>query len=186
MHTVILLILPVWIKCALSQLSQDLDGEIVQYRWAFGDGTTGEGENPFHYYETEGTYFVELTVIDNDEFEDKIIKEVEVYAEKILPKAVLSTNSSSKIEDINFVWQFDGSGSQDEDGRIINYKFEIRRHPDNDFIAEFDSNRNNIVYVFKKADLGGKNSANFKVTLTVTDDHEGIDDTPIIITVNDV
>jgi PKD repeat protein len=171
----------------VEQLSYDDDGEIVHYKWDFGDGTTGEGENPFHYYEKEGKYFVELTVTDNDDFDDTIIKEVEVYAENIPPKAVLLTNSSSNTEDINFVWQFDGSGSSDPGGKICNYKFEIRRHPDDHFIDEFEGNRNNIVYVFKTADLGGgnKNSAKFKVTLTVTDDLEGTDDIAIIITVND-
>lgn len=173
--------------CAVEQLSDDPDGEVVHYKWDFGDGTTGEGENPFHYYEKEGKYFVELTVMDDDDFDDTIIKEVEVYAENTLPKAVLSTNSSSNTEDINFVWQFDGSESYDPDGRICNYKFEISRHPDDILIAKFEGNRNNIVYVFKVGDLGGKDkeSANFKVQLTVTDDHGATDEILMIITVND-
>lgn len=173
--------------CGEEKFSYDPDGAVVHYKWHFGDGTTGEGENPFHYYEKREKYFVELTVTDNDDFENTIIKEVEAYAENILPKAVLSTNSSSNTEDINFVWQFDGIESYDPDGRITNYKFEIRRHPDNNFIDKFEGNQNNIVYVFKATDLGGndKDSAKFKVTLTVKDDLDGTDDIAIIITVND-
>jgi hypothetical protein len=165
--------------------STDPDGAVVHYKWQFGDGTTGEGENTFHDYEKEGKYFVELTVIDNDDFDDTIIKEVEATEkENILPTAVLSTNSFSKTENINFVWIFDGSESNDPDGEIENYKFEIiRRHSDNVIIAISDSKRDNFVHLFEKADLGGEPSAYFTVTLTVTDDHRGTDYIPIIIKV---
>lgn len=174
--------------CDEQKFSYDPDGAVVHYKWHFGDGTTGEGENPFHSYEKRGKYFVELTVTDNDDFDDTIIKEVEAYAENILPKAVLSTNSSSNTEDINFPWKFDGSESYDPDGRINYYKFKIiRRHSNNVVIAESDSNsnRDNFAYFFEKADLGGKDSADFTVTLTVTDDLYGTDDITIIITVDD-
>ena len=46
--------------------SSDSDGEIVSYRWNFGDGTTGEGSFIGHKYSISGTYRVQLTVTDND------------------------------------------------------------------------------------------------------------------------
>ncbi|WP_408647178.1 PKD domain-containing protein [Tessaracoccus coleopterorum] len=45
--------------------SEDPDGSIVSYAWAFGDGSTGTGPNPGHTYAQAGTYQVSLTVTDN-------------------------------------------------------------------------------------------------------------------------
>lgn len=44
------------------------DGEIVQYDWVFGDGTSAPdaGPTPEHTYDEAGTYPVVLTVTDND------------------------------------------------------------------------------------------------------------------------
>lgn len=171
-------------SCNEQPLSFDPDGEILCYKWNFGDGTTGEGENVFHYYEEAGKYFVELTVIDDDDFDDTILKEVEVYAENSPPTAILSTNSPSNTENIDFIWQFDGSSSQDPDGSISNYRFEIKRRPNDVMIYPSSGKLNNIVYVFKESDLGEKDSARFSVTLTVTDNRDATAETMIIITVN--
>lgn len=46
--------------------SYDLDGTIVSYEWTFGDGTTGSGVNPTHYYSDYGSYWVTLIVTDDD------------------------------------------------------------------------------------------------------------------------
>jgi chitinase len=46
--------------------SSDPDGIIVSYDWEFGDGNTGTGQTPTHVYDSPGTYFVILTVTDND------------------------------------------------------------------------------------------------------------------------
>lgn len=46
--------------------SFDLDGDIVQYAWTFGDGVLGNGESIQHTYSTNGNYSLTLTVADND------------------------------------------------------------------------------------------------------------------------
>jgi len=46
--------------------SYDSDGEIVDYEWNFGDGTTSSDFEATHTYLVEGTYTVTLTVTDND------------------------------------------------------------------------------------------------------------------------
>ncbi len=47
--------------------SYDPDGEIVQYIWSFGDGSTGEGMIVEHEYATPGWQpLVTLTVVDED------------------------------------------------------------------------------------------------------------------------
>jgi hypothetical protein len=45
--------------------SYDEDGEIVSYRWEFGDGTTSTESDPTHTYAAAGTYTVSLTVTDD-------------------------------------------------------------------------------------------------------------------------
>ena len=46
--------------------SFDLDGDIVEYNWDFGDGGTSTGVNTTHTYTATGNYTLKLTVKDND------------------------------------------------------------------------------------------------------------------------
>ena len=50
--------------------SYDLDGNIVNYTWDFGDGTMGYGVNINHVYVAAGEYAVTLTVTDNESLVD--------------------------------------------------------------------------------------------------------------------
>ena len=50
--------------------SYDPDGEIVEWFWDFGDGTTETGAIVKHSYPDPDTYFVELMVTDDDGAED--------------------------------------------------------------------------------------------------------------------
>jgi len=45
--------------------SYDLDGEIVNYTWQFGDGSIGYGKVVTHTYSSTGIYHVVLTLVDN-------------------------------------------------------------------------------------------------------------------------
>jgi len=45
-------------------LSFDVDGQIMSYRWQFGDGATSTEANPTHKYLVSGSYLVTLTVED--------------------------------------------------------------------------------------------------------------------------
>ena len=50
-----------------TDLSNDTDGNIVNWTWDFGDGNISYEQNPMHTYATAGTYNVTLTVTDDDE-----------------------------------------------------------------------------------------------------------------------
>ena len=45
--------------------SRDTDGQILSYKWDFGDGDKGEGKVVKHTYPDEGTYLVTLSVEDD-------------------------------------------------------------------------------------------------------------------------
>ncbi len=56
--------------------SYDEDGEIIQWEWEFGDGTTSGEENTTHVYDKPGTYQVNLTVWDDDGYSEKATEEL--------------------------------------------------------------------------------------------------------------
>ena len=45
--------------------SSDPDGDVLFFEWDFGDGSTGEGIRPNHFYETIGNFTVTLFVSDS-------------------------------------------------------------------------------------------------------------------------
>lgn len=150
--------------------SFDPDGEILAYNWDFGDGTNGQGVETFHNYEEPGKYYVGLTVIDDDDACDTLLKEVDVYSRNELPTAVLSINAAR--ENVDFTWHFDGSASYDPDGYIANYTFKIIRRSDEKLLSRFSGNQNLIVYIFKKSHLQEKREMSFEIKLTVTDNRD--------------
>ena len=56
---------------AFDDLSSDPDGQPVDWRWDFGDGTTSTDRHPVHSYDAPGTYPVSVTVTDDDGLTDR-------------------------------------------------------------------------------------------------------------------
>ncbi len=54
------------LACAFTDASTDLDGSVVAWEWAFGDGATSSQQSPSHSYVGAGTYTVTLVAIDDD------------------------------------------------------------------------------------------------------------------------
>jgi len=61
--------------------SHDPDGEIVEYRWDFGDGATATGRTASHRFEGPGTYTVTLTVVDDYGVEASKTTDVQVLTQ---------------------------------------------------------------------------------------------------------
>jgi len=59
--------------------SNDPDGEIVSWWWNFGDGYYSDVQNPIHRYYLHGSYYVDLTVTDDDGKIDMMQKAIEVH-----------------------------------------------------------------------------------------------------------
>lgn len=96
--------------------SSDPDGKIKSYSWIFGDGTSGSGMKTNHTFTKSGNFKVRLTVLDNDDFNDMIIKEITVYQE---PNALFNRTPAVGIVPLKV--DFDASKSFDRDGKIVSY-----------------------------------------------------------------
>jgi len=61
--------------------SSDPDGDVVEYVWRFGDGSSpARGEEIVHTYATPGTYTAEVTVVDSEGNQDTDTVEITVEA----------------------------------------------------------------------------------------------------------
>jgi parallel beta-helix repeat protein len=58
--------------------SYDLDGNIVNWTWDFGDGNLSYEQNSTHQYSSVGNYTVSLMVIDDDGTNDSIYRNISV------------------------------------------------------------------------------------------------------------
>ena len=116
------------------------DTEIISYEWDFGDGTTGAGVNPTHYYSETGNYTVTLTVTDRAG--QKVSKTFDLEVKQSAPPvadsggpyvfgeesashgvwtAALDGSGSSDDYDIyDFTWTFDPDFSDDFSGTAVN------------------------------------------------------------------
>lgn len=97
--------------------SYDRDGNVVNWSWNFGDGTTGYGMINVHAYEHTGTYDVTLTVTDDDGYQRSITKSIEADG-NVKPNAPLISGPLSgragRIYSFSFV-------SGDPDGDNVYY-----------------------------------------------------------------
>jgi PKD repeat protein len=99
--------------------SSDPGGTSLTYTWHFGDGTTALGSQPNHVYAAHGTYEVELDVTDNCAVVTHCTTSATVRA------APICDAGGPYFGLPNFPIQFDGRGSQDPDGTIVDYTWDF-------------------------------------------------------------
>lgn len=151
--------------------STDTDGAIVEYTWNFGDGVKDSGMYSTHFYTSVGTYTVTLTVVDNKGASDvdsvtMTVIEGDGAPGNEPPTAVINVDTTT-VE----VWSlitFNGSGSVDTDGTIIEYTWDFD-----------DGSKDSGMYSSHYFSAVGT----YDVTLTVVDDEGASDVDSVIITV---
>ena len=148
--------------------SEDLDGEIVEYRWSFDDGTGSFfEENPSHTFTEPATYTVSLTVTDSDGLTHTVTAECVV---ELPPNVMQTANANGPYEAyVKEAVSFSSAGSDDEDGEIVSYEW--------DFGDGGTSSESNPTHEFEDA-------GTYKVTLTVTDDREGTATSEAVCTIS--
>jgi PKD repeat protein len=103
--------------------SFDSDGSIVSYSWSFGDGTTGSGAIVSHTFRTRGVFTVRLTVTDNEGKQGSSSQTIEVIQANAPPSAQFGFSPGTGIFPVEIA--FDGSGSRDSDGSIVQYSWDF-------------------------------------------------------------
>ncbi len=145
--------------------STDEDGDIANYSWALGDGTTAYGETASHSYQDNGSYMVTLTVTDDKGDTDTETKQVLVANEP--PTATIQSDPATTAQ-IDQDVQFNSTLSSDQDGEIVNYSWT--------FGDGNTSTQANPTHAYEKA-------GTYTVNLTVTDNDGDTDTTTITLTV---
>ncbi len=98
--------------------SNDPDGTITKYTWDFGDETEGFGVSPTHIYTTNGTFYVTLTVIDNDGLIDTNETFVVVTNENRYPSKPIITGPINGSVGVAYEYSI---FSIDPDGDMVQY-----------------------------------------------------------------
>jgi predicted extracellular nuclease len=65
-------------KATFEAIAEDIDGQIADYQWDFGDGTTANGQKITHSYTQNGTYSVTLTVVDDQGASTQVVSTANV------------------------------------------------------------------------------------------------------------
>jgi len=99
------------------------EADIVNRIWAFGDGSNSNSMNPSHQYQTNGSYFVCLTIIDASGCSDQFCTTIQItciqqceamfqYSSVQCPTVVFADNSiaGSGAQIVSWSWDF-GDGT---------------------------------------------------------------------------
>lgn len=145
-----------------SEGSTSPNGDIEDYEWDMGDGTTKNTKTVSHIYKTPGTYEVKLKVTDEDGKTGEVEKIITVEAAKGTPKAKIKTTPELKKGDLSlngespFEITFDATSSTDPDNNIVDYKWDFESD------GKYDAFGKTVTQIFSK-------EGTYTVTLTVVD-----------------
>ena len=140
-----------------SEGSHDPDGHLEEYRWDFGDGQTSTSANPSHVYSKSGTYYVTLTVTDNQRATDTSTVTCTISLKANL--APVSKVNGPYEGKTNEAISFSSEGSHDPDGYLVEYRWEF-----GDGTISYEENPTHTY----------ESKGNYIVKLTVTDDKEEV------------
>ncbi len=104
--------------------SDDADGNIIAYRWDFGDGTKSSKRQVSHAFQRPGTYTVTLNVVDDSGLENnsgvESVRVTVAQTPNTAPVADAGPDGTVRVRD---AYRFDGTKSRDGDGSLINYSW---------------------------------------------------------------
>ncbi|GIU32273.1 collagenolytic serine protease [Shewanella colwelliana] len=89
------------LSVAFTNLSSDMNEDIVSYSWDFGDGSTSSEMSPTYAYATADAYTVTMTVTDAEGNSDVTDMQVEVFEHSIsagVTRAKLSRRGSALVD----------------------------------------------------------------------------------------
>lgn len=98
------------------------DGNISKYEWDFGDNKSAAGKIVTHKYAAAGTYNVKLNLTDNQQATNFASRSLEIENNR---PPVARFSISPGTGDTNTEFTFDGSDSEDNDGKIVRYSWDF-------------------------------------------------------------
>jgi PKD repeat protein len=137
--------------------SFDPDGDVMEYLWDFGDGTSSVEVNPLHFYSISGEFTVSLTLTD-EAGESNSTTTLSIIDPNLPPVSTITGPTSAKVGQ---VIQFSGEESIDYDGEIVEYSWSFG---DGSY-----ENMLNVNHVFSSEGV-------FHVSLSVRDNDNATDD----------
>lgn len=149
--------------------SVDLDGEITNYTWNFGDGEMSHEPVVNHSYEFAGNYTVVLIVTDNNGASDTMVKNITVLKRNYPPVATFDYNPKDDIDTATRIF-FNASASYDPDGKIILYTWSWGDG------NETNTHAKTYIYTYKSP-------GQYTITLTVMDNGGKVNSTSVSIIV---
>ena len=145
-----------------ASMSSDPDGTIVSYDWDFGDGNTGTGKQTAHTFPSSGSFDIRLSVTDDDGGITTIQQIVNI---NLLPFANFTFSQDANNP---FKYDFDASTSSDNDGSIVTFSW--------NFGDGTVGSAETVSHTYTE-------KGDFQVSLTVTDDGDGVSTTSSNITI---
>lgn len=149
--------------------SNDSDGEIADYTWDFGDGTTANGLIVSHQYAVPGKYTVTLVVTDNTDVGNNSALDKLTVTVNDRPVAAAGLDVTVASGEVT---TFDGAGSVDRDGKLIDFSWS--------FGDGASAKGQKVTHTYK-------NPGKYPVILTVRDNSTSISDLhsdTLLVTVN--
>ncbi len=149
-----------------SDNSTDTDSTIASRSWNFGDGDTSTNQNPTHSYENNINYIVTLTITDSHGATNQTTKTISISNSHPIANFSYSPQTPTDLHNITFT-----DNSTDSDGTIVNWTWTFG-----------DSSTNyaqNATHQFS-------DNGTYTVTLNVTDNDGGTNETSFNITVLNV
>jgi len=171
-------LVPLKINCDASE-SSDKDGQIVEYKWDFGDGIMEHGKKITHTYNKAGRFKVVLTVKDNDSYVDTAIEYIDVIDSPLPPINIKTSQLTNRtLLLIEYINQITWEKNPKNNGLFNIQKYRIyRKNPSKgnsqfEYVGEVDSNtfsyldRNffelqeaqNVIYGVSAVDAEGRES----------------------------
>ena len=157
--------------------SFDEDGEVVTYRWDFGDdgsvdATTETPTNQTRTYNTTGSKAVNLTVSDDDGASDTTVQVVDVVEANSPPAVEFSYSPDPPTAGQQVT--FDATYTVDTDGTVETYRFDV----DGDGDYEYENGDGVAEHTYQS---GGDRT----VTVNATDDDGATDSGERVVSVID-
>jgi len=101
----------------------DPDGDVAEWIWDFGNGSTSDDPNPTHAYDHAGTYVVMLTVMDECNGSSRVVLRT-VVVENSLPVAAFSAEHLVLASGKNARF-YDESYDVSSSGRIVHIAWDF-------------------------------------------------------------